>query len=150
MPDSTVNTLTVLDNVVFTPAAGSQPAIVCAGADLEISAEKQIKFTPQNGVRIFSSTTSPALTVDGNVTAGKYLKFGEVTLSTTVKTATSTNSDGYGGTPGTPGSLAPSTLLGTAGNNSLVIELDTTTHNLVLTWQTNGQKYKHVLTGTKV
>lgn len=149
MSDLTVNNLTVLENVVFTPASGHQGALVCAGADLEISSEKQVRFTPQNGVRI-SSTTSPALTVEGNVVAGKYLKFGELTLTSTVKTASSSTNDGYGGTPSSPGPLAPSVLLGAVGNNSLAIEIDSVTHNLVLTWQTNGQKYKHILTGTKV
>ena len=77
MSDSTVNTLTVLNDIKLTPS-GSQAAVFCVGTDLEISSEKQVKFTPQNGVRILGGTPT-ALTVDGDTKIGGKLTVGDIT-----------------------------------------------------------------------
>jgi hypothetical protein len=153
MSDLTVDNLTVLQNVLFTPSPGAQPTIVCAGGDLEISAEQQIKLTPQNGVRIFNYNSSPSLTVDGDLLVGGSIQFEEgLKVETTFKTSASTSNDGYGGTSTSPGERSPSAILNALDNNSLVIEVDGSQggnqSNLVLWWKVNGQNFKAVLVGT--
>ncbi|MEN0038823.1 MAG: hypothetical protein AAGC78_17230 [Cellvibrio sp.] len=155
MSDLTVDNLTVLQNILLTPASGSQPTIVCAGNDLEISAEQQLKLTPQNGVRVFKYNSSPSLTVDGDILVGGNIRFEDgLNVKTTFKTAISASSDGYGGTPSNPGARSPSAILNGLDNNSLVVEIDgsqgASQSNVVLWWKVNGQKFKTVLVGTPV
>lgn len=154
MSDLTVDNLTVLKNIFLTPS-GTPPAIVCAGSDLEISAEQQIKLTPQQGVRIYKYNSSPSLTVDGDISVGDSLKFDEgLTLRTTFKTAVGGSSDGYGGSTTNPGPRNPSSMLNNLDDNSLVVEVDgslgANSSALVFWWKVNGKKFKAALTGTAI
>ncbi len=67
MPNETIDILTITQSIQFQPPAGAQPLILCAGADLQIAAEKQIKLEAQQGVRISKFGTANSLSVDGPV-----------------------------------------------------------------------------------